>query len=75
VSPVRYKLGLYIPEDGILHSDCHETLKSYKLHCSFQSLPVQINEPVIYMKVTDAAHKILSVDLEVGRQRREAPNL
>jgi hypothetical protein len=29
VSPVRYKLGLYIPEDDILHSHCHENLKSY----------------------------------------------
>jgi hypothetical protein len=29
VSPVRYKLGLYIPEDYILHSHCRENLKSY----------------------------------------------
>jgi hypothetical protein len=29
VSPVRYELGSYIPEDGILHSDRRETLKSY----------------------------------------------
>jgi hypothetical protein len=34
VSPVRYELGFYIPEDGILHSDRREHLKSYTpLHC------------------------------------------
>jgi hypothetical protein len=29
VSPVKYELGFYIPEDGILHSHCREQLKSY----------------------------------------------
>jgi hypothetical protein len=29
VSPVRYKLGFYIPEDDILHSDRRENLRSY----------------------------------------------
>jgi hypothetical protein len=29
VSPVRYKLGFYIPEDSILHSHRRENLKSY----------------------------------------------
>jgi hypothetical protein len=29
VSPVRYELGFYIPEDGILHGHCRENLKSY----------------------------------------------
>jgi hypothetical protein len=29
MSPLRYELGFYIPEDGILHSDCCEYLKSY----------------------------------------------
>jgi hypothetical protein len=28
VSPARYELGFYIPEDGILHSHCRENLKS-----------------------------------------------
>jgi hypothetical protein len=27
--PVRYELGSYIPEDGILHCHCLENLKSY----------------------------------------------
>jgi hypothetical protein len=29
VSHVRYELGVYIPEDGILHSHRRENLKSY----------------------------------------------
>jgi hypothetical protein len=29
VSPVRYELGFYIPEDEILHSHGSENLKSY----------------------------------------------
>jgi hypothetical protein len=29
VSPVKYELGFYIPEDAILHSDRRENLKSY----------------------------------------------
>jgi hypothetical protein len=28
VSPVRYALGFYIPEDGILHSHSRENLES-----------------------------------------------
>jgi hypothetical protein len=28
VSPVKYELGFYIPEDAILHSDRRENLKS-----------------------------------------------
>jgi hypothetical protein len=27
--PVRYEVGFYIPEDVILHSHRHETLKPY----------------------------------------------
>jgi hypothetical protein len=30
VSPVRYKLGFYIPEDDILHSHLRENLNSFK---------------------------------------------
>jgi hypothetical protein len=29
VSPVKYELGFYIPEDDILHSHCRESFKSY----------------------------------------------
>jgi hypothetical protein len=31
VSPVKYELGFYIPEDDILHSDRRENLKSYRM--------------------------------------------
>jgi hypothetical protein len=31
VSPLRYELGFYIPEDGILHSHRRENLRSYIL--------------------------------------------
>jgi hypothetical protein len=30
VSPVKYELGFYIPEDDILHSHRRENLKSYE---------------------------------------------
>jgi hypothetical protein len=30
MSPVKYELGFYIPEDGILHSHRGENLKSCK---------------------------------------------
>jgi hypothetical protein len=29
VSPVKYELGFYIPEDAILHSHRRENIKSY----------------------------------------------
>jgi hypothetical protein len=38
VSPVKYELGFYITEDGILHSHRREILKSYTcLHVSILS--------------------------------------
>jgi hypothetical protein len=32
MSPVKYELGFYIPEDDILHSHCRENLKAYMFH-------------------------------------------
>jgi hypothetical protein len=32
VSPVKFKLGFFIPEDDILHSDRREILKFYIAH-------------------------------------------
>jgi hypothetical protein len=29
VSPVKYELGFYIPEDDILHSHCRGNIKAY----------------------------------------------
>jgi hypothetical protein len=34
VSPVKYELGFYIPEDDILHSYCRENIKSCILQCT-----------------------------------------
>jgi hypothetical protein len=31
VSPVKYEMCFYIPEDTILHSHCRENFKSYKI--------------------------------------------
>jgi hypothetical protein len=31
VSPVKYELGFYIPEDDTLHSDRRENLRSYNI--------------------------------------------
>jgi hypothetical protein len=35
VSPVRYELSFYTPEDGILHNHRRENLKSYILKANF----------------------------------------
>jgi hypothetical protein len=35
VSPVKYELGFYIPEDGIHHSERRENVKSYVVFSSF----------------------------------------
>jgi hypothetical protein len=39
VSPVKYELGLYIPEDDIIHSHCRENLKSYTFPSVVISFP------------------------------------
>jgi hypothetical protein len=36
VSPVKYELGFYIPEDDNLHSDRREHLKHYKTESSLR---------------------------------------
>jgi hypothetical protein len=38
VSPVKYELGFYIPEDDILHSHCRENLKSHTSKLAVQFL-------------------------------------
>jgi hypothetical protein len=36
VSPVKYELGFYVPEDGTLHSHPRENLNPYNnVECSF----------------------------------------
>jgi hypothetical protein len=41
VSPVKYELGSYIPEDGILHSHRRENLKSYIEYTLIRLLPLR----------------------------------
>jgi hypothetical protein len=43
VSPVKYELGFYIPEDDILHSHCPESLKSYIISHCFSGLRIHCN--------------------------------
>jgi hypothetical protein len=38
VSPVRYELGFYTPEDDILHSHRRENLKSYRSRVLWREL-------------------------------------
>jgi hypothetical protein len=38
VSPVKYELGFYIPEDGIVNSHSRENLKSYNSDAWFPSV-------------------------------------
>jgi hypothetical protein len=48
MSPVKYELGFYIPEDGILHSHCHENLKSYIAFTGWTLLRTRNVSPVKY---------------------------
>jgi hypothetical protein len=41
VSPVKYELGSYIQEDGILHSDRRENLKCYITPFHLQSVTLE----------------------------------
>jgi hypothetical protein len=48
VSPVRYELGFYIPEDGILHSHRRENLKSYRIGpCLRTKVPREDTEGIL----------------------------
>jgi hypothetical protein len=49
MSPVKYELGFYIPEDGILHSHSRENLKSYTANVrSSVILPTLMMEAIRY---------------------------
>jgi hypothetical protein len=43
VSPVKYEMGLYIPEDDILHSHSRENVKSYNELTSYSSRCLMFN--------------------------------
>jgi hypothetical protein len=44
VSPVRYELGLYIPEDASLHNHRRENLKSYTHPLEFRMMDMSLNQ-------------------------------
>jgi hypothetical protein len=56
VSPVKYEMGFYIPEDGILHSHRRGNLKSYTI-----SFPVCVS---FYICSSTSAFLISSEDFE-----------
>jgi hypothetical protein len=49
VSPVKYELGFYIPEDDILHSHCRENLRadidSYLCRCLYVTWEHAVGSP------------------------------
>jgi hypothetical protein len=47
VSPVKYELGFYTPEDDILHSHRRENLKSYGTNVCFQEVVAQMLSTLI----------------------------
>jgi hypothetical protein len=49
VSPVRYDLGFYIPEDTNLHSHRREDLKSYYL----RNVSYQIDSKILVFSLDD----------------------
>jgi hypothetical protein len=59
VSPVKYELSFYIPEDNILHSDRRENLKSYMNSHYFTSFtsPVHyfVTRPKVGVSIADKA--------------------
>jgi hypothetical protein len=48
VSPVKYELGVYIPQDDILHSHRRENLKSYIALTGWTLLQIRNVSPVRY---------------------------
>jgi hypothetical protein len=50
VSPVKYKQGIYMPEDDILYSHCRGNLKSYMYLESLLPSNVLIGHEVLWTK-------------------------
>jgi hypothetical protein len=73
VSPERYELGFYIPEDGILHSHRrHESLKAYFVFPScleFQTMEKSINPVILKTRIFSAFQNILVEDVNVDQFR------
>jgi hypothetical protein len=53
VSPVRYELGLYIPEDDNLHSHRRENLKSYNMNGAHLASTTRITNESTYFHLKE----------------------
>jgi hypothetical protein len=53
MSPVRYKLGFYIPDDGILHNHWRETLSPTHLHFRYMYITLSANYPLMSCKASE----------------------
>jgi hypothetical protein len=62
VSPVKYELGFYIPEDDILHSHRRENLKCYEgcfvVIVTFLSSPCDISLVFLFLIRRQAERKV-----------------
>jgi hypothetical protein len=69
VSPVRYELGFYIPEEDILHSHRRETFKSHTVSGLLNSsgLSVRRTHPSISMIGDASSPPPLSISLSPSR--------
>jgi hypothetical protein len=68
MSPVKYELGFYIPEDGILHSHRRQNLRSYgslsdplAFCCRWSGR----KRPTVVMSLMDAVFQSRMMDEEV----------
>jgi hypothetical protein len=52
MSPLRYELGVYIPEDGILHSHRLENLKYYNHLFCFRHFLLTFLSPIVTASAT-----------------------
>jgi hypothetical protein len=60
VSPVRYELGFYIPEDDILHCHCRDNLKSY---IYYLCVPGLFNDELMDRSTDNIEHSICAQNL------------
>jgi hypothetical protein len=67
VSPVKYELGSYTPEEAILHSHCREHLKSYTVNKAVYSITGNDYKCLVLKQssVTEITHLILASQVEV----------
>jgi hypothetical protein len=54
MSPARYELGCYTPEDGILHSHSRHNLKSYLISPRFEVGAWEVVTPTLFFPLERA---------------------